>query len=342
MGGTVSARACEPTVWLPEGSPSPVFPQGPAAPECEPGLPDVGRGDGAGTSGLWNKTIDVHCDNPEALSIRERSVGDAVMAEIAAPPLTVTQDSAGGDNPHRFHLVLLIEGYGVYRWADGTVTQRPGDVVLMDTTESSQVIADVDNRVLRWSFPERLIAPFLPASDSLAVLHLPARDGLMTVLARHIRELAREADQLDGNAQQGLLAHLCGLLGLAIEAEKTSRPARRCTYRFHQRQRILTYIETHLDNCGLTAKRAARELGMSPRWLHALLEDAGIGFADLVAHRRLEKGFRLLEASASNHLSIAEVAFRCGFNDLSTFYRRFGERYGATPGEVRRKGLQAA
>lgn len=300
-----------------------------------------GKGDVIDSPELWNKTIKLMCEQPDAVRIRSRSVADTVLADITAPPVTVTQGGSAGENPHRFHLVLLLKGRGDYRWARGTATQGPGDIVLLDMTEPSQVVSPINSRLLRWSFPEALIAPFLPLRDSCPVLHLPAREGLMTVLTQHMRQLAREADRLDRTVQNGLLAHLCGLLGLAVEAEATPCPERRCNYRTFQRQRVLAYIETHLRDPDCTAKHAAVDLGISVRWLHALLEDMADGFADLVARRRLEKSVQLLEDPASDRLSIAEIAFLSGFNDLSTFYRRFGEQYGITPGKARRERLSA-
>lgn len=284
---------------------------------------------------FWNKTIELICDEPEQLRIRSRFFADSMVADIAAPPVTVMHNGSAGDNLHRYHLVLLFEGRGTYHWAGGTRTQEAGDIVLIDTAEPSQVVSPLSSRLVRWSFPEQLVAPFLPLRNNGPVLHIAARGGLISVLTCYAKQLVREADQLDPVTQHGLLAHLCGLLGLAIEAETTSRPERRCNYRTCQRQRVLSYIETNLSDCRLTARRAAKDLGISPRWLHALLEDVGSGFPGLVARRRLDKSLTLLRDPASDHLSIAEIAFLTGFNDLSTFYRRFGERYGTTPRKAR-------
>lgn len=329
MAEMVRVPACEPTIKLPEGS-SPITPAAQGK---------RNKGKSAGTLPLWKNAPDVHYEEPAALSLRRRSVGDVILADVIALPITVTDGGTTADNPHRFHLILLVEE-GDHRWADGKVTQKPGDIMLLDTAEPSEVSAAMNDRVLRWSCPETLIAPFPPVSDGVAVHHLQARDGLMRNLAQHICDFACEADHLDSDAQQGLLVHLCGLLRLAIETEQTPQPGRRLDYRSFQRQRILTYIDLHLDDCRLTAKRAAGDLGMSPRWLHALLEDAGDGFCGLVAKRRLEMSLNLLRDPACSHMSIAEIAFLCGFNDLSTFYRRFGELYKTTPGEVRRRRLQ--
>ncbi|WP_274424602.1 helix-turn-helix domain-containing protein [Chelativorans sp. YIM 93263] len=308
----------------------------PAAPREPDSCDDHGESRNIAYPALWNKTIEILCDRPNAFRIQSRSIAETALAEISSPPVTVTQNNVAAGDPHRYHLILLLEGHGRYAWMNGAVTQSPGDIVLIDTAEWSQVISPVETRLVRWSFPEALVAPFLPQRDSDAILHLPASNGLNTVLMRHTRELAREAERLDHATQHGVLAHLCGLLGLALEAAARPRQARTSNYRTFQRQRVLTYIETHLADPRLTAGRAAKDLGISPRWLHALLEDMAAGFCELVACRRLKRSRMLLEDPASDNLSIAEIAFLSGFNDLSTFYRRFGERYGITPGAARR------
>lgn len=48
---------------------------------------------------------------------------------------------------------------------------------------------------------------------------------------------------------------------------------------------------------------------------------------------RLQKARRMLKDS---DLSVAEVAFRCGYQSLPSFTRRFGKRFGVNPGAFRR------
>jgi AraC-like DNA-binding protein len=36
---------------------------------------------------------------------------------------------------------------------------------------------------------------------------------------------------------------------------------------------------------------------------------------------------------------IEEIAYACGFNDLSTFYRSFKTRYGTKPSSIRQESL---
>ncbi len=338
MAEIVAARPPEPTMRLPAPPRPSGRPLGQQHPEHLPASFDGCRQGIGASPAPWDKTVELASDEPERFRISSRTFAGTMFADIAAPPVTVTHQGSAGGDPHRYHLVLLFEGRGLYDWSGGTCTQEPADVVLLDTAKPSRLVSPVNSRLVRWSFPEPLIAPFLPLRDNRPVLHLPARNGLIEVLTCYTKQLVNEAERLEPAVQQGLLAHLCGLLGLAIEAEATPHPRRRHNYRACQRQRVLAYIEANLSDCRLTARRAAKELGMSSRWLHKLLEDLESGFPDLVSRRRLEKSLCILQDPTSARLSIAEIAFLSGFNDLSTFYRRFGERYRMTPGEARRRG----
>lgn len=287
---------------------------------------------------LMDKTVELLSDHSAALDIRCRQFANVTLSEITTPPVIVTQNCLSGmdSEAQHYHLVLVFEGEGTYHWANGRQQQKPGDIVLLDTSMSSQVVSHTPARLARWCLPQSLVHPFLPLSESNPVLHLPAGDGLIRILTQHMCQLAREADKLDGCVQQGLLTHLCGLLGLAIETGNRSSVERRHNYRSFQRQRVLAYIEAHLRDPKLNARRAAADLGMSTRWLHALLEDLSEGFTELVARRRVEDSLARFGDPASDQLSIAEIAFNLGFNDLSTFYRRFGKHCGMSPGEARR------
>ena len=56
-----------------------------------------------------------------------------------------------------------------------------------------------------------------------------------------------------------------------------------------------------------------------------------------IAHAR-----RMLTSKFDRHLLVAEIAFRSGFSDHSTFDRMFRRAYGITPGEMRRISLESS
>jgi transcriptional regulator GlxA family with amidase domain len=80
----------------------------------------------------------------------------------------------------------------------------------------------------------------------------------------------------------------------------------------------------------------AEWLCLSRRKLEMLFEETGIGVAGWISRRRVEECQKMLADPEWRHLSITEVAFTCGFRDLSTFNRRFRAQCGVAPREVRR------
>jgi AraC-like DNA-binding protein len=79
----------------------------------------------------------------------------------------------------------------------------------------------------------------------------------------------------------------------------------------------------------------ARELRLSTRYIYELLQESGTGFSERVMELRLEKARLMLSDRNSDRLRISEIAFQCGFNDISYFNRSFRRRFGCAPGSAR-------
>ena len=90
-----------------------------------------------------------------------------------------------------------------------------------------------------------------------------------------------------------------------------------------------------LDDPELTPAKVATKAGVSVRTLHRVFQASGETFWSWIRDRRLERCYAELTAPTLSRQSITEVAFRWGFNELSTFDRNFRKRYGASPRTVR-------
>ncbi|WNG54864.1 AraC family transcriptional regulator [Archangium gephyra] len=98
---------------------------------------------------------------------------------------------------------------------------------------------------------------------------------------------------------------------------------------------VAARIEEALDEApgtGAGAEDIAARLHMSKRTLQRRLEEGGLSFQELVDRVRAEKA-RALVGDA--HLALAEVAFRLGFSDVSSFSRSFRRWTGVSPGRYR-------
>lgn len=267
--------------------------------------------------------------------LASRRFADAQISELVVPPVRVAQAaSLEGDMP--YHLVCLLDGYGRYRCKSGDFTQASGDIVLIDGAEACEVTSPVATHVLRWSLPRHALAPMLPLGN-LTTTRLPGSQAINGVLSRHAIELARAAGDIPIEAQRGFLLHLCSLIGLTLTLGADRPSGRGRAYRVQMRQRVLAYVESHLRDPDLTARRAAEDLGISTRRLHALLEESDFSFSDLVAQRRVQQSLRLLQTREPDAVPITEIAYLSGFEDLSTYYRRFRRYMHMTPGDWRRR-----
>jgi AraC family L-rhamnose operon regulatory protein RhaS len=82
--------------------------------------------------------------------------------------------------------------------------------------------------------------------------------------------------------------------------------------------------------------RVAADLGMSRRSFTRLFRAAaGSSYADYVERVRIEYACRLLHTTGR---AIAPIAFECGYEDLSSFYRAFKRQTRQTPGRFRESG----
>ena len=105
------------------------------------------------------------------------------------------------------------------------------------------------------------------------------------------------------------------------------------------RERIVSEIRSMLEedlrrNFSLT--NLAKHFSVSKQHLcHLYKQQTGRSIIEDVNECRMDHAAELLLNGAT---PISEICYRCGFNDLSYFYRTFKQRFGLNPGEFRRHG----
>ncbi|MFQ6548000.1 helix-turn-helix domain-containing protein [Aestuariibius sp. 2305UL40-4] len=96
--------------------------------------------------------------------------------------------------------------------------------------------------------------------------------------------------------------------------------------------RAVDYIEAHLGN-DLSVAGIAAAAAMSPSWFQTAFRSVmGLPVFAYVRERRLDRARTLL---ADRRLSIAQIAYACGFASHSHMTRLFTARYGASPRDMR-------
>jgi AraC-like DNA-binding protein len=132
-----------------------------------------------------------------------------------------------------------------------------------------------------------------------------------------------------------------GFGSVAILHQSTARCNQRRLRDQRRLDRIRAYVEANLSDPDLSPRIAARALGMSVRSLHLALAPSGETFGQLLQRRRLQACHALL-CRPEKVETIADIAFGCGFNSLSSFYRAFRRVFGACPRDLAGDSLPLA
>jgi AraC-like DNA-binding protein len=194
--------------------------------------------------------------------------------------------------------------------ADGTNRKRFTNVHLPMTTLRAMV-PGVDQVVGRELAPGGALSLAMDYSD-LLLKHPAAADEAGMAIANHLLDLAA--------------------IGLGVRSDHAIA-ARRGGLRTVRLKAVLMILEKRFAEPDFSAQKLAAASGLSERYVNELLFDAGASFSVRLNELRLAKAADLLARGGNQRIS--EIAFACGFNDLSYFNRCFRRRFGVTPTAAR-------
>ena len=92
-------------------------------------------------------------------------------------------------------------------------------------------------------------------------------------------------------------------------------------------------LEKRFTEPDFSAQKLAVAAGLSERYVNELLYEAGASFTSRLLELRLRRAAESLAQAGERRIS--DIAFDCGFNDLSYFNRCFRRRFGLTPSAAR-------
>jgi AraC-like DNA-binding protein len=98
-------------------------------------------------------------------------------------------------------------------------------------------------------------------------------------------------------------------------------------------RRLETVLNAELTNPDFTSDNFASQMHMSRMQLHRKLKSLfGVSTTEFVRNERLKAATKLLKTTT---LSIAEVAYGSGFNEVTYFSKRFKDQYNLSPSAFR-------
>lgn len=230
---------------------------------------------------------------------------------------------------------LQMQGSSTVIQADREVILRPGDLVLYESTVPYTV---ADQNGIRQHFFRiplgRLALPHAVLSQISAVTLAPGH-AISDLAASYLRQLATEHPRFDGPGAEALGQPSIDLLRAVITTHLDATQLMKESLQSTLALRVLEYVRVHLAQPGLNAVQVAAVHHISVRHLYKLLAESGISLADWIRTHRLEECRTEFSRPTARATTIATVARRWGFTDMSNFSRIFRAAYGMSPREWR-------
>lgn len=221
-----------------------------------------------------------------------------------------------------------------YLSQDGrSVHLKPNDWTFTDSTRPYQInfLNDFEQLVLK--IPRRLITygtSYVTANTAC----LLDDQGLGKILKNFVYSLSSELKIVDVFTRKYLASSLLQLLNdylnLKFITEKRGTPSKE-TMLFQ----IKSFVEEHLSNPQLSIQQIADSFKCSKRQLHTIFSKEECTINSFIRESRLQKSKKDIEDLNFSRLTVAEIGYKNGFNDISNFAKTFKLRFGIPPGAYR-------
>lgn len=281
-----------------------------------------------------------HDPSQFSASLRRVDLGDLTLARAVSKPsvLAHTEARIRRAEDSVFLLHLQADGTSVNAQGGREAVLRTGDFTLCDSARPYKLRFDSLNDMLVLRIPTPWLESRIARPADLTAVRVLGDAAIGLVVSQTVRSWWAACETgLDPETSRRMAGNVLDLLAMALSLAQPDRLSA-VTAGNAKRLRILHYIDNHLADPALGAQSIAAAVGVTPRYVHRLLEESGETLGERVLRLRLERCARYLRDPALSGRSITQLAFDMAFADASYFGRCFKRRYGMTPGEYRSRG----
>lgn len=193
------------------------------------------------------------------------------------------------------------------------------------------------------SLPRQALLDRIPHADDLVLKPLDPANPALGYLRAYLGLIAGldvivNQPELSGHAGAALVDLVALSLGASREVAEL---AQRGGLRVARLQAVLAAIRKGFADPAFSANGVGLALGVSSNYVQKLLHETGSNFTERVLELRLQKARAMLAGAGHYDVKVSEIAYLCGFNEVSYFNRCFRRRFGAAPNEYRGNKPQA-
>ena len=246
---------------------------------------------------------------------------------------------AGQLGEEHIFVCLQTEGVAIVEQDCRRATLNPGDITLLDTSQSFSADFPGEIEQLIFSVPRKLLRQRVGALERLTATVISPDCPLGSITGQFLRSFATDFDRIRPPVSQRLSDQALDLVSMAFMSPLEERESRLSVTRSVLAYRGRTYIEANLRNPTLSPADIAEHLGISKRYLSSVFAGDGLSVERFIRERRLQRCARDLADNGQGIRSIGDIAFSWGFNNLTHFSQSFRSAFGQSPRDFRKQAL---
>jgi AraC family transcriptional regulator, positive regulator of tynA and feaB len=235
-----------------------------------------------------------------------------------------------------FYVLYVLSGYHACEQRGRKSKAQAGEIIVVDSSQVCRVeTGDPPYDVMCVTVPKAHLSGIHHLEDKLANVRLGrsiSTDPLLSCASLMSKQFT-SVSEIELGAFYSAFVSLLPLAGGCFEddnKEKFYGSPHNTLLRA-----IEEFTERNISDPTLSAHSAAEKFGISVRYVHKLFACSGRTYNSFVAAMRLEHIRNDLLSPPRRRQKVSDLAFRWGFNDLSTFNRAFKRRFGCSPSRYR-------
>jgi AraC-like DNA-binding protein len=264
------------------------------------------------------------------------SLGEVSLSRLTSDPLQYTR------LPHHFraerdeNFLITVPARSEIFFSQGgkDVRCHPGGFILERSHEPYEFSHDEAADLWVVKVTAKAMGARIRAPDRFCSMQFDAGGGAGGLFADMLHLIPGRFDAMSDEVRSHVGQQLIDLFVLALKDDERTLTSGASTVREAHLTRIESFVRRNLGDAELDPETIARANGISTRYLHELFRDTNQTLGAWIREQRLDSSAAALR-DASNHQSLAEIAYAKGFSDQAQFSRAFRSRFGLTPKDYR-------
>lgn len=283
--------------------------------------------------------VSVAEDAPFVADMEAMAVGSVLLTRVSGTITGITRTAGHvAAERHGDYCLLINTGPdamgGTFRQRDFSMAS--GAAALQTFAEPLAMVGGKSNSWTNLILPRALLGEAFDNVDDRLSVEIGASSESLALLGAYCAMIERQEQLTSPDLLNHMTETIVDLVGLAIGAKgDAAKMAGARGLRAARLSAIIARIRNGFTDPGFTAGSVALDLRLSLRYVHDLLQESGSSFSERVLALRLQRAMEMLTNSDFDHLRIGQIAYACGFSDVSYFNRSFRRRFGCTPGMAR-------